>query len=243
LGCWPRCAAPCSAYAAAPSCASRADSLFGAQCLFELSDSPNAKDRRVHWKKRRKQIQYLQLKHGNDRSLAREFPVLEGGAADSTVLKRHAGQHCSSRSTAWHEAVPCRPLSQTRAGVDYTRHGLAMDGGQEVITLEGDLRGRKGLPDQQGQKGIKERLARPAKCMSSWARRRLAAAKVRPWFRWFVQPARLTEPAVLPRVKRRGCAFASGNNQRGPTTTWVICTAQRRGVSNCATCPHHALLA
>ena len=45
--------------------------------LFELSDSPNAKDRRVHWKKRQKQIQYLQLKHGNDRSLAREFPDLK----------------------------------------------------------------------------------------------------------------------------------------------------------------------
>jgi hypothetical protein len=33
--------------------------------------------RRVHWKKRQKQIQYLQLKHGNDRSLAREFPDLK----------------------------------------------------------------------------------------------------------------------------------------------------------------------
>ena len=39
------------------------DSLFGAQCLFEPSDSPNAKESRVHWKKRRKQIQQLQAKH------------------------------------------------------------------------------------------------------------------------------------------------------------------------------------
>jgi len=31
----------------------------------------------VHWKKRQKQIQYLQAKHGNDRSLAREFPDLK----------------------------------------------------------------------------------------------------------------------------------------------------------------------
>jgi hypothetical protein len=28
----------------------------------------------MHWKKRQKQIQYLRAKHGNDRSLAREFP-------------------------------------------------------------------------------------------------------------------------------------------------------------------------
>ena len=32
---------------------------------------------RMHWKKRQKQIQYLQAKHGNDRSLAREFPDLK----------------------------------------------------------------------------------------------------------------------------------------------------------------------
>ena len=31
----------------------------------------------MHWKKRQKQIQYLQLKHGNDRTLAREFPDLK----------------------------------------------------------------------------------------------------------------------------------------------------------------------
>jgi hypothetical protein len=31
----------------------------------------------VHWKKRQKQIQYLQAKHGNDRSLARELPDLK----------------------------------------------------------------------------------------------------------------------------------------------------------------------
>jgi hypothetical protein len=32
---------------------------------------------RMHWKKRQKQIQKLQAKHGNDRSLAREFPDLK----------------------------------------------------------------------------------------------------------------------------------------------------------------------
>jgi hypothetical protein len=31
----------------------------------------------MHWKKRQKQIQFLQAKHGNDRSLAREFPDLK----------------------------------------------------------------------------------------------------------------------------------------------------------------------
>jgi len=31
----------------------------------------------MHWKKRQKQIPYLQAKHGNDRSLAREFPDLK----------------------------------------------------------------------------------------------------------------------------------------------------------------------
>jgi hypothetical protein len=36
-----------------------------------------AEESRMHWKKRQKQIQYLQAKHGNDRSLAREFPDLK----------------------------------------------------------------------------------------------------------------------------------------------------------------------
>jgi hypothetical protein len=36
-----------------------------------------AQESRMHWKKRQKQIQYLQAKHGNDRSLAREFPDLK----------------------------------------------------------------------------------------------------------------------------------------------------------------------
>jgi hypothetical protein len=31
----------------------------------------------MHWKKRQMQIQYLQAKHGNDRSLAIEFPDLK----------------------------------------------------------------------------------------------------------------------------------------------------------------------
>src|SRR5215471_16347253 len=33
----------------------------------------------MHWKKRQKQIQYLRLKHGSDRSLAREFQDLKVG--------------------------------------------------------------------------------------------------------------------------------------------------------------------
>src|ERR1700751_1200219 len=65
------------------------------------------------------------------------IPGLEGRAADRAMLKRHAGQHCSSRSTARHEAIPCRSLSQTRAGADYPRHGLAMDGWEEA--LRGDF--------------------------------------------------------------------------------------------------------
>ena len=32
---------------------------------------------RMHWKKRQKQIQYLQAKHGNDRSLVREPPGMK----------------------------------------------------------------------------------------------------------------------------------------------------------------------
>jgi hypothetical protein len=62
------------------------------------------------------------------------IPGPEGRAADSAMLGWHAGQHCSSGSTAGHEAIPCRPLSQTRAGADYPWHGLAMDGGQEALS-------------------------------------------------------------------------------------------------------------
>jgi len=43
----------------------------------------------MHWKKRQKQIQNLQAKHGNDRSLAREIPGPKGRAADSAMLERH----------------------------------------------------------------------------------------------------------------------------------------------------------
>ena len=48
-------------------------------------------ENRMHWKKRQKQIQNLQAKHGNDRSLAREIPGPKGRAADSAMLERHAG--------------------------------------------------------------------------------------------------------------------------------------------------------
>jgi hypothetical protein len=39
---------------------------------------PNApRKTELHWKKRLKQMQQLQAKHGKDRSLAREFPDLK----------------------------------------------------------------------------------------------------------------------------------------------------------------------
>src|SRR5262249_60125670 len=38
----------------------------------------------------------------------------KGRAADSAMLERHARQDCSSRSTAGHETIPDRSLSQTR---------------------------------------------------------------------------------------------------------------------------------
>src|SRR5215469_3748260 len=37
----------------------------------------------------------------------------KGRAADSAMLERHAGQDCSLSSTAGHETIPCRSLSQT----------------------------------------------------------------------------------------------------------------------------------
>jgi hypothetical protein len=49
----------------------------------------------MHWKKRQKQIQYLRLKHGSDRSLAREFPDLKVEQLSawrqsySQIAKRH----------------------------------------------------------------------------------------------------------------------------------------------------------
>jgi hypothetical protein len=61
------------------------------------------------------------------------IPGFEGRATDRALLERHAGQHRSSSSTARHETIPYRSLSQTRAGADYPRHGLAMDGGQEAM--------------------------------------------------------------------------------------------------------------
>ena len=50
---------------------------FSARNAYLNFGSINTKESRVHWKKRQKQIQYLQAKHGNDRSLAREFPDLK----------------------------------------------------------------------------------------------------------------------------------------------------------------------
>jgi len=54
----------------------------------------------VHWRKRRKQIQQLRRKYGNDRSLAREFP-------DLTVEQRTAPCTNGMRgSTARREQPP-----------------------------------------------------------------------------------------------------------------------------------------
>src|SRR5262245_4612434 len=65
---------------------------------------------------------------------------LEGRAAHRAVLERHARQHRASRSTSGHEAIPCRPQSQAGAGVDYARHGPAMDGRQEDVTASSPAR-------------------------------------------------------------------------------------------------------
>src|SRR5215469_3085524 len=48
---------------------------FGPQCLSNVF--PIITEAGVHWKKRRKEIQRLQAKHGSDRSLGREFPNLK----------------------------------------------------------------------------------------------------------------------------------------------------------------------
>jgi len=45
---------------------------------FKFRSHPTAKESQgLHWKKRQKQIQQLQAKHGKDRSLARPFPNLK----------------------------------------------------------------------------------------------------------------------------------------------------------------------
>jgi len=45
--------------------------------LMSTFGGADCQESRVHWKKRQKQIQRLQAKHGNDRSLVREFPDLK----------------------------------------------------------------------------------------------------------------------------------------------------------------------
>src|SRR5262245_63029190 len=52
-------------------CRSRSDAYLH----FGVADQGT--ESKVHWKKRRKQIQRLLAKHGKDRSLAREFPDLK----------------------------------------------------------------------------------------------------------------------------------------------------------------------
>jgi hypothetical protein len=67
--------------------------IFNITLLIEsLSDSfRSAQESRMDWKKRQKQIQYLQAKHGSDRSLAKRISGPKGRAADSAMLERHAG--------------------------------------------------------------------------------------------------------------------------------------------------------
>ena len=45
----------------------------------------------MHWKKRRQEIERLQAKHGNDRSLAREFPDLKVEQRTSPCLNGMRG--------------------------------------------------------------------------------------------------------------------------------------------------------
>jgi hypothetical protein len=45
------------------------------ECIPESGDLPRKAE--LNWKKRRRQIEQLRAKHGNDRSLAREFPDLK----------------------------------------------------------------------------------------------------------------------------------------------------------------------
>ena len=57
----------------------KADRLaIGCHCAYlKFGATQPPRSQGLHWKKRQKQIQQLQTKHGKDRSLARQFPDLK----------------------------------------------------------------------------------------------------------------------------------------------------------------------
>jgi hypothetical protein len=88
---------------------------------------------RVHWKKRQKQIQYLQMKHGNDRSLARELPDLKVEQRTAPCSNGMRGSTARRVLPPGMKQISGGSLSQARAGADYPRHGFAMDGWEEAV--------------------------------------------------------------------------------------------------------------
>ena len=89
---------------------------FGTQCLFEFAD-PHAKENADPLAKEKQSA--LEEASKTDSTASGEarqrseprprIPGLEGRAADSAMLERHAGQHGSSSSAIRHETIPCRP--------------------------------------------------------------------------------------------------------------------------------------
>ena len=115
------------------------------QCLFKRSDSRKRQGKHNALEEA-PEADSIPSGEARQRSKPRQrIPRPKGRAADGAMLERHAGQDCSSSSTAGHEAIPCRSLSQTRARADYTRYRLAMDGGQEA--MRDDF-----APAQQGER-------------------------------------------------------------------------------------------
>ena len=68
---------------------------------------------------------------------------------------------------------------------------------------------RKGLPDPQGRKAIKERPGQAANCASWSARKKSPAMKVRRWCQLFARPERPTDLVARMQRKRPDCASAS----------------------------------
>jgi hypothetical protein len=87
------------------------DSLFEAQCLFKRSDFPGKQNALEE----APEADSIPSGEARQRSEPRQaIPGPKGRAADSAMLERHVGQHCSSSSTDRHETIPYRSLSQTR---------------------------------------------------------------------------------------------------------------------------------
>ena len=102
-----------------------------AQCLFKFVDPQRAKESRVHWKKRLKQIQQLQAKHGKDRSLAREFPDLN---VEQRTAPCSNGMRGSTARLIPPSGMKRFPVGHShKQGLELIIPGtrLAMDGGQE----------------------------------------------------------------------------------------------------------------